>query len=90
MRLSNSSKKTIAVFGSELHGVVVVAERHAGSLHLLADAVELVGHVAPVVEVHLAFACGIAVNAGPGTDDVLEPDRLAVFDQLVELRSSIA
>jgi len=75
-----------AVFACELDGVIVVAERHSRCAHFLADGVELVGDVAPVIEVQLAGSRGIAMDTGPRADDVLEAERLAVFDELAQLR----
>ena len=39
------------VFGCEFDSVVVIAEGHSGGFYFFSDGVELVGHVAPVIEI---------------------------------------
>ena len=43
--------------------MVVVAKRHAGRFHLLANGIELVGHVTPVIQIQLALVRRIAMHS---------------------------
>ena len=53
--------------------------------HLLANGIELVSHVTPVIQIQLALVRRIAMHSCPGANDVLEPERLSVLNQLIEL-----
>ena len=70
---------------SELDGVIVVAELHAGCGYFTADPVELIGVPFPVVhdEVFVVFV-GRGF-AGEGADDVFEAEVVAESDGLIEI-----